>query len=80
MSPDDRGTYRWKETAVESPPIIRELNCTYEPQDLIEGGMARRECISNNTWIHPEDPSHLYDGAECITNSTFQLRQISRVG
>lgn len=79
VSPDDRGIYNWTETAVASRPIVRMLKCAYEPQDLMNGGMARRSCISNNTWVHPEDHLRSYDGIQCITNSTFQLRQISRV-
>lgn len=78
ISPDDRGIYNWTETAVSNPPV-HTLGCAYEPQDLIKGGMARRACISNNTWVHPEDRSQLYDGIQCITNSTYQLRLISRV-
>ena len=76
-SPDDRGTYNWKETAVANPPIVRELDCFYESQ---EADMARRACVSNNTWIHPDDASRLYDEAQCITRSTFRLRQLSQVG
>ena len=77
VSPDDRGTYNWTETAVESPPVIRELNCSFEPQ--MDFGMARRACRANNTWSHPDDYSRLYDGAQCVTFSTFQLRQLSKV-
>jgi hypothetical protein len=79
ISPDDRGIYNWTETAVASPPIIRMLDCAYEPQDLTSGGMARRACMSNNTWVHPENSSRPYDGIQCITNSTFELRLLSRV-
>ncbi len=79
VSPDDRGTYIWTETVVASPPIVRMLDCAYEPQDLMKGGIARRTCISNNTWVHPMYPSRSYDGIQCITNSTFQLRLILRV-
>ena len=77
VSSDDRGTYNWTETAVSSPPIIRELNCFYEPQKDV--GMARRVCSSHNIWSHPTDHTLTYDGSECITYSTFQLRELSRV-
>ena len=80
ISPDDRGMYNWMETAVESLPIVRMLDCFYEAQNLMKGGMARRECVSNNTWRHPDDASLSYDGAQCITRGTFQLRQLSQVG
>ena len=79
ISPDDRGTYNWTETAVANPPIVRMLDCFYEAQNLMKGGMARRECVSNNTWRHPDDASFSYDGAQCITNSTYQMRLLSRV-
>lgn len=79
ISPDDRGIYNWIETAVEGPVIVRVLDCDYEPQDLMNGGVARRACISNNTWVHPENHQRSYDGLQCITNSTYQLRLISRV-
>ena len=84
ISPDDRGTYNWTETAVANPPIVRELDCFYGPQEGV--GMARRACVSNNTWIHPDDTTRSYDearpynGAQCITMSTFQLRELSEVG
>ena len=76
VSPDDRGSYNWTETAVESPPIIREVNCFYEPS---EDTMARRACVSNNTWRHPIDGARSYDGSQCITNSTYQLRLLAQV-
>ena len=76
VSPDDRGTYNWTETAVTIPPTIRKLECFYEPQQDV--GVARRECRDNDTWSHPDDKS-AYDGNQCITNSTYQLRLLSRV-
>lgn len=77
VSPDDRGTYNWAETAVETPPIVRELECFYEPQQDI--GVARRACRTNNTWSHPDDSLLQYDGSQCVTNSTYQLRLLSQV-
>ena len=79
-SPDDRGTYNWTETAVTSPPTIRELDCFYEPQNIKEGGIATRACLFNNTWRNPNDTTRPYNGSQCITESTFQLRMLSRVG
>ena len=78
ISPDDRGTYNWTETAVANPPIVRELDCFYGPQEGV--GMARRTCVSNNTWRHPNEASLSYDGAQCITRSTSLLRQLAQVG
>ena len=77
ISPDDRGIYNWTETAVATPPTVHVLDCFYEPQD--EVGMARRVCRSNNTWSHPDDLSRTYDGDQCVTNGTYQLRLLSRV-
>ena len=78
ISPDDRGTYNWTETAVEHPPTVRELDCFYKTQE--EVGVARRLCQSNNTWRHPSDPTRSYDGSQCITESTFRLIMLSKVG
>lgn len=44
--------------------------CFYEPLRS-EGGMARRYCSSHL--------NGLYNGEECVTNGTFQLRELSRV-
>ena len=80
ISPDDRGIYNWSETAVEDQPVVRELNCFYGSQEENRIGVARRQCLSNNTWRHPSDTTRPYDGSQCITGSTAQLRMLRDVG
>ena len=75
ISPDDRGTYYWNEAMTGDPPQARD--CFYEPQ--VAGGMARRACTAHRQWSHPSDPSLTYDGSECVTRSTAELRNLSRV-
>ena len=80
ISPDDRGIYNWSETAVKDQPVVRELNCFYGSQEENQNGVARRQCLSNNTWRHPSDANRPYDGSQCITGSTAQLRMLRNVG
>lgn len=68
-SPDDRGQYNWTEQIVSPDPQL--LNCFYEPQDAVDGGMAERICEANLLWAD-------YNGLECITLSTFILRKLAR--
>lgn len=65
----DRGKYNWNETEVgkENTQI-----CDYGTVSE-DSGNARRNCIAHSQW-------GLYDGSECITFATLQLRLISQVG
>lgn len=73
---DDRGTYIWNEAIVGDPPQERE--CYYEPQHE-SGGKARRQCSEHQHWSHPNNRQLMYDGFECVTRSTAELRNLSRV-
>ena len=57
----------------------QKRSCFYEAQDLEAGGMATRKCRSHRQWSHPSDASLTYDGSECVTISTAELRNLSRV-
>lgn len=59
----------------------QQKECYYEPQNLDMGGMASRKCIAHRQWAHPSnyDSKLTYDGSKCVTRSTAELRNLSRV-
>ena len=65
---DDRGIYIWQETHVGTTASSK---CFYEEQVEGSGLRATRFCRAPSTW-------DLYDGINCATRSTAELRNLSR--
>ena len=77
-SNDNRGDYNWSEVKVDA---LDEQECFYQPLEMT--GKAKRKCQSHRNWISPY-PDRIeyddrYDGSECVTLATHQLRQLSNV-
>lgn len=69
--------YNWTETKVD---VKRMVSCEFGTQEEGDGGMAKRLCAEHDVWDDPMRSSPLtYDGSECITNDTFQLRKLAKV-
>lgn len=64
----DRGEYNWIETEVGMKDVQK---CDYGT--VGDFGNATRDCIAANQW-------DIYEGRECITLATLQLRQLQMVG
>lgn len=75
QSPDNRGSYNWSETEVG---MTNEVQCFYDSMLSMETEMAVRKCNSRNVWTGTGASS--YDGMECLTMNSYQLRLISKVG